>query len=523
MVWHIFKKDWKLLWVFVVTVALVHWIAAVVLYKLGVFREDPMLGLLEETVPMLGYFGSMFLIAAIVHLDALPGIRQDWLVRPISRRVLLCEKLLFVIVMVETPILIANLFQGLSNGFSFHASLLAALSKVIYLLFVLVLPIFALASVTHNLTQAFLFGCGCAVIITTFQQIVDDWARRRGTLMPVTWSGIGWVGELLRIALVILAASVILGLQYFRRKTVPSRVFLVAFGLLLLFSEFLPWKPAFAIQQRLSANPFAGANTIVDFDRGAGKFRLPSGLSAVSEAKYFGGRATQAENEVFLPLRVSGIPVDSVLLTDRAEVRLRRPNGESVYDGTGERLEIRREGSTPLDTRAYQGVKLPAAVYRPMKDQPLRFELEYSLTLFTLSSSFSIPAIGGDERMPGWGWCQTRMNDVGTLIELRCMQPGKGPTCGAVFLQNSVTGQHNPERSVCSPDYSPYSGRLGEDDMARFGINLPFRDASGLAHFPVDGPQLPESRIIIRSYEPQDHFVRSLVIPQIKLEDWEPQ
>ena len=57
----------------------------------------------------------------------------------------------------------------------------------------------------------------------------------------------------------------------------------------------------------------------------------------------------------------------------------------------------------------------------------------------------------------------------------------------------------------------------------RFGTNLPFRDSSGLAKFPVDGSQLPQSRVIIRVYEPEDHFARSLVIPQVKLQDWEAQ
>jgi len=97
MVWHIFKKDWKLLWTFVASVALVHWISVVIMHQLGLFGENPMLEMLEDTVPMLAYFGSMFLIVAIVHLDVLPGVRQDWLVRPISRRALLLEKFLFVI------------------------------------------------------------------------------------------------------------------------------------------------------------------------------------------------------------------------------------------------------------------------------------------------------------------------------------------------------------------------------------------------------------------------------------------
>jgi hypothetical protein len=61
------------------------------------------------------------------------------------------------------------------------------------------------------------------------------------------------------------------------------------------------------------------------------------------------------------------------------------------------------------------------------------------------------------------------------------------------------------------------------DNLTRFGTNLPFRDPSGLAKFPVDGSQLPQSRVVIRMYEPEDHFTRSLVIPRIKLSDWEAQ
>jgi len=293
--------------------------------------------------------------------------------------------------------------------------------------------------------------------------------------------------------------------------------------LLVLTSQFLPWKPVFAVQRRLSSNSLAGANTLVEFDRGAGKFQLPSGLSAAAEHARASRGAKETDNEVFLPLRVSGTPVDTILLTDRVEFWLLRPDGKAVYHGTGESLEIRREGSSPLDNSSYQSIRLPAAVYKSIEDQPMSVELEYSLTLFSLAKSFAMAALSGDERMPGWGWCQTRMNEVGTAIELRCMQPGKGPSCGTTFLQNDVTGRRNPERSACRPDYAPYSGHYGYDNIARFGVNLPFRDASGLAKFPVDGPQLPQSQVVIRSYEPEDHFVRSLVIPEIRLRDWEAQ
>lgn len=33
--------------------------------------------------------------------------------------------------------------------------------------------------------------------------------------------------------------------------------------------------------------------------------------------------------------------------------------------------------------------------------------------------------------------------------------------------------------------------------------------------------ELPESRAVIRVYQAQDHFTRELVVPQIRLSDWE--
>ncbi|HKD44661.1 MAG TPA: hypothetical protein VKD24_03310 [Candidatus Angelobacter sp.] len=44
-----------------------------------------------------------------------------------------------------------------------------------------------------------------------------------------------------------------------------------------------------------------------------------------------------------------------------------------------------------------------------------------------------------------------------------------------------------------------------------------------MAHYPVDGNQLAQGQVVIRNYQPVEHFVWRLIIPQIKLSDWEPQ
>ncbi len=520
MVWHIFKKDWKLAWVFVLVVAVVHWIDSAITYKIGLFDEDPMLAMLADAVPMLAFFASMFLIGAIVHLDSIPGVREDWLVRPISRWDLALEKFLFVVVMVNGPIFAAVLLQGFANRFSFRLSFAAASWQFTFFLFAFTLPIFSFASVTRNLTQAFIFGCSCSFIILGFQTMAGYVnGRAHGTLESISWSGIGWVGETARFALSVAAAVIILRLQYFHRKTLLSRCLVLLFGVALLATQFIPWNVAFAIEQRLSPKPGAGMSTVFAFNPQLDKFRSPSGLSASSDQ---GRRYNQGEHMwVYLPLQVTRTQPDAFLLTDLVEVRLIGQGGKVAFHGRGESLEFKDDGTK--NNSLYQGIQVPASVYREIKDGAVRAEVNYSLTLFGLKESYSIPALDGNERMPGFGWCETKLNEVETAVELRCMQPGKGPSCATLLLENETTGQRNPARSSCQGDYSPYSGWYFGDNMAHFGANVPFRDPSGLAKFPVDGPQLPNSRIVIRVYEPEDHFTRSLVIPEVKLKDWEAQ
>lgn len=158
-----------------------------------------------------------------------------------------------------------------------------------------------------------------------------------------------------------------------------------------------------------------------------------------------------------------------------------------------------------------------------MRDQLVQVRVDYSLTIFGVSKSYAMPALEGDQRMPGWGWCQTKVNEARTALELRCMEPGDGPICGTVLLENPSADKQNPGRLFCYSDYGPFRNHPLPDNFARFGTNLPFRDLSGLTKFAVDGAQLPQSRVVIRMYEPEDHFTRSLVIPEIKLGDWEAQ
>jgi hypothetical protein len=224
----------------------------------------------------------------------------------------------------------------------------------------------------------------------------------------------------------------------------------------------------------------------------------------------------------YLPLHIAGLPSDVVLQADRSEVRLTNADGKTVYRDTGGELQVHQE-KTDGEARIHQGLRVQRSLYDRLKVQPLRLEIDYSLTLLRLANSFAIPAIGGDQRMPDLGRCRTKINDDGDEISLDCIEPGQQTSCFAAFLEHASSGRRNPEKFVCRPRYSPYPEVYYPDAMSRSGVEIPFRDLAGLVHYPVDGPQLPESRVIVRVYQPQDHFTRHLVIPDVRLKDWEAQ
>ena len=522
MIWHIFKKDWKLLWPFVAAVAGIWWVASLVLFRIGFsLGVDPVLSQLGIWMPIAAVFCSLFLVVAIAQTEAIPGVRQDWLVRPITRGDLLWEKLLFALLAVGGPIFAANLFEELGRGFALRSAVSGAGWEALFFCVFLVLPLFALASVTHNMSEAFIFGGVCALVFG-FLFILSDQVDRssRGMLMPVPYSGVGWTAVVLRVTVVVVSAAAILWVQYFHRKTQASRILLGTSAALVLCIQLLPWKPAFAIEQHFSRKPVSGTAITIAFDPSQRKFETTFGATLAFDLDRFTG---EQEAQVFVPLLVEGIGTDSILISDYADLRISGRGGRAIFHGTGQKLEVDEEGRNFPGRPVYQEIAMPLTSLMREKNQPVQLQIAYSLTLFHLAQSYAIPALNGAERMPVLGSCETRLNNTGTTVALRCLEADMPPACVTAFLENSATGARNPTRPVCRSEYEAYRVPPMPDALGHFVANLPFRDALGLAKYPVDGTQLADSRVVIRVYEPVDHFTRTLAIPNIRLGDWEAQ
>jgi len=520
---HILKKDWLLMWPFVAALAVLQALVALARFTAGHFPN----GFPGTPLSFLVLLASATVIVLVVHQDPIPGVHQDWLVRPIPRRDLFLAKLLFVVVLVQGPWLLTDLMQGLANGFPFGQSATAAIACAIWILLTVSLPVLVFAALTATLTDTFVAALGIFAVVIAFL-VVPGFV---GATRPAALTGFAWVTSLVREALLFAAAAAVLALQYRSRRTWAARTLFAGAVLAGLCASFLPWRTTVRLEQALTASSRDDRGIAVAFAPDAGRFRSApgQGLDDVVEKPGLGAADVAEENQrrrtegaltVFLPVRVSGLVQDSRLLADRTDVMVSGRDGRTVYRGTGNDFEIRATGA---NATVHQGVRVPGALYNRIRTEELEVQLEYSFTLFRASATYALPARDGHQRMPGIGWCATRVNDQGTRVQFACLQPGERPSCLAVVLEHTPTRQRNPEVSLCVPDYSPYPGHVFGDALSRFSGALPFYDPSGFIRYPVGGTQLSEARVLVTDFRPTDHFVRRVTIPAIRLQDWEPQ
>jgi hypothetical protein len=319
---------------------------------------------------------------------------------------------------------------------------------------------------------------------------------------------------------------------------------LFAAGLLLfMLTPALPWRPAFAIQRWLSANPDADHALSIEFDPAIGQHAADANAGQVGKqlftkdsdekddttadrndtAASSNGAApdTNDTTTIFLPLRILGLPAGLSLHADRSEIRLIGADGEILYRGTGHVFDLSSAGSGDGQVLLRQTIPISAEIYREVADQTLRLEVDYSLTLLRPHTLPPLSALNGYRRLPDAGHCTSGLNHEGTAIVVACRTAGELPPCMSMVLEQTTSARRNPEKFDCELNYQPAALRFSEDPIDQSETKLPLRDASGSAPFPVGPAQLQDAQVVLSVYEPADHFSRRVVVPKFRLRDWE--
>src|SRR5438270_2189959 len=122
-----------------------------------------------------------------MHQEALPGDRQYWLTRPISRGSLFLAKAMFIVVFFNLPVLAGNLAALIANGLSPIAYLAPLIAKQVFLTALLILPVMAIASVTRDLGQ-FVLG-----LFAVFAVVLVPMLAFSDFPASTNWGGFGWI------------------------------------------------------------------------------------------------------------------------------------------------------------------------------------------------------------------------------------------------------------------------------------------------------------------------------------------
>ena len=533
MISHILRKDWKLLWPLVLLLAALQFLLGWLSFRWGFFGEDLAARALYPALGVAWYVGIAALIVAVVHQDAIPGVSQDWLIRPIARRDLLAAKLLFVVVTISLPMFVMDLVDAHAAGFALTEMAGHTTFKEIYVLLTLLVPLLALASVTENWPQV-LAGAVVLLVVYSFCLIGASLAFGPGRC-PTCGTGMRWIQSIIDHVAVLVGAVVILRLQYFRRRTLLSRGVIVA-GVMLFALVQLPWGAAFAIEQRLSP-AFTDANPVaIAFDPTAGAAATASGRSAPAAGAARAARQLLSGNtdvavsflhrrshpelqpvSFELPLRITGVPDDAILIVDRSEVRLLEQDGRVLYDNAN---ATDTAGLTigAGAAESHQTIELPSGLYREWAERPVRLEIRYWLTLFRKAQTYAMAATSGELTAAELGRCQSQLKSDSSEINLRCRQQGLGPTCYTVTLE-APDGRRNPDSPDCSPNYRPFTA-LWSAPMTFYGIDVQVHDATGFVQYPVPPSQFADSRLLVTTYHARGHFANTATTPLLRLANW---
>jgi hypothetical protein len=329
------------------------------------------------------------LIGRVVHDEALAGDRQFWITRPYSWRSLLVAKMLFALVFINFPMLVADGVILRAYGFSVGAVLSGLIWSQVLLIIVFLLPIIALSTLTRGFIQ---------LIIA----ILAPWAfvLTLGTFAPHIFlrgfaGAFVWIKIYFALLIISAAASAILFWQYSRRGTAFARSLAVAAGVLVVVGiTLIPWTAGFRIQSWLSGTPanLSSAHAVLDLDT--------KGL-----ARAFPFRGGENSVGVRIPVQIVGLPEGMTAKIQNLSESFEEPDG-TVWKTYG--YSIQHFGET--DQKFVVQTSLSGASYKKVVGESLKVHGSLYLTVFGNRQTTLVPFENRFIPVPRVGICSAREN-----------------------------------------------------------------------------------------------------------------
>ncbi len=430
---HIFRKDLRYL-CYDVALAL---LGALVFCVMGA-RHARGPGPVAIFLPAIWWF----LIARVVHAEALPGNQQFWLTRPYEWSSLLGAKGFFILTFVNLPLLVADAVIIHAAGFSILEKIAGLLWTQVLLVAAFVLPAVAFAAITSGLAEFLVVTL--LLVFAILAQLVAS------SVFPYSryWMELEWIKTYCLLAELAGAAVVVLVWQYARRNTLATRLTTAMAALVLMAtSALLPWRMAFALQTHLSQR---------DVDISALRIRLDS------ERKWLGHVYVNDAGQVVaeLPIRITGLPAGTECKPNGVNLTIRAPNGAIGNTSRPPQVSFEVQG----DVTSLRAVMAPD-FYVMVKDQPIELRGTLFFTVYGDKQTALIPLENGQVPVTGLGLCSAGSR---FLLCNSAFRPHNG-SLSFRMLQDVLGGS---KAMVESPSgiasYSPFPAEANIDPLFQF-------------------------------------------------------
>ena len=407
LILHTLRKDTRRLWPAVAVTCLM----LVEFAREDRWRSDALPSPLEGWLNLLLTMAWAMLAALAVLEEPLVGARNFWTTRPHRWPALLASKLLFALLAIHLPLLLADLYILTARGLSPAGAVGPILWKQFLFFGALTLPSIALASLVRNFTHfviaVFAIAAGIAILNGGFQRF-PEFPRREIDLSHVAIR-----------ALVAAASLAVIWTQYARRRVIPARVTAIAAMLLAAsFSAWLPVRASYAVAG-------GGSREIPQISlRSSPPAASPEALSR------FGGAQTVA----LLPIAIAAGAPAAHFRISFVEVEIVAADG------------ARLQSALPSPNRPFERIDLTAYAFSaPPEQAQARFLAAGVLP----SSGLAGPALLG----PGLGAHQKCSRAHSRNGRLRFLSPGRDrritPGRQRVHSSHGAVHRHDGGRSLC--------------------------------------------------------------------------
>jgi hypothetical protein len=466
---HIFKKDvrrfsWEIV-LSLLLLALYGWCQPVL------WRPYDMMTLNPSTTTMLRYTGAsslglllglgwMVMVVRLVYEESLTDDRQFWVTRPYRWHNLLTAKILFLITVINLPLLVVQLCLLATAGFSpfQHFSGLVHLHMGLSLF---LLPLVTLAVVTGGRRQM-----TRAIIVVLIFLVAGLWLGQGFFVVSVSrypGSGRTWMWEWLGWAVMIGASIVVIVRQYALRKTAQARWILFGAGLVLTLLAAIQPKQQFSIAEY----PLVAEGAQGYFD-----INMPPQDKSHAGHFFVNGVQAQGQKISFISPGFMGGEMAESLVAEVEEIQMTflAPDGSrwtSVWQPVSAVLNHNDSGTTDASGRQSRSIgsflQVDGKFFDKFKDVPINLQVVAAATLYRDHRDAAIVPRDRELKIPAVGTCVvSELSEV----NMTCRSPlTTVPFVGVnVRLFKDCSAENDPNAPVYqSYAWWPFSERWSGD------------------------------------------------------------